>query len=197
MRRLNERRTKVLVQARRALKEKRKRAASEARNSDPLWRRWCRIKSQGRDPDPGRHVPVAKCWATFENFEQGVGRPHQPGLVLSRIFTAFGWRPGNTCWRPPLVKIVGVYTKGSPDSEARVAGLSKEEARELWHRLSNHPVPVIPCTTPDDWGGMGRKAEENGVSRGTYYVRISRGWSKEKAISTPVGPWGGQKKTGP
>lgn len=194
MRRVNDLRTEVLAQARKVLKEKRRRAAFEARRSDPLWRRWARIKSQGRNPDPARHVKVTARWAnSFEEFESCVGRPNNPSHRLFLIYACFGWRPGNTIWRAIVPRKEPEF-RADPGSEARAAGLSKEEARALWDRLSEHEPEWMPETTPADWGGMARKAEELGVPPGVYYVRISRGWSKEKALATPIGPWGGQKK---
>lgn len=197
MRRLNESRTRMLVLARMALREQRRRAATEARHADPLWRRWGRIKSQGRDPDPSRHTKVAARWArSFKAFEEDVGRPNDPKHRLFLIYACFGWRPGNTVWRSVVPRKEPEF-RADPAAEARAAGLSKDEARELWDRLSKSEPEWMVETTPADWGGAGAKAEENGVPRGVYYVRISRGWSKERALSTPAGAWGGRKETGP
>lgn len=185
MRRLSDVRSAGAKLARMIQKEKRKARKYAEWKADRVRHTWLRIRAAGRDPDPERNVPCAASWADYDRFLADVGRPDDPKLRLCRIFDDLPWIPGNTIWRKPVVRFGHELVRGNPAAECRVAGLTPEQGAALRERLKA-PVEMLPTTTPEDWGGRAQKAKDRGLDPRTVAVRISRGWTLDRALSEPA-----------
>lgn len=97
-------------------------------------------------------------WATFEGFRdnQPKGRSYEIGLVLSRIGDKGNYSPENCRW----------ITKSENSIESH-------SHRGYTHRLVTGELAVSV-------------ARKNGIRSVSFHRRIKRGWSIEKACTTPL-----------
>lgn len=104
----------------------------------------------------GRGITIADVWLSFETFISDMGPMPAPGYTIERVDNERGYGPGNCRW-----------------ATSAEQALNKRTTRFL--TLNDVRLPMA------EW------ARKTGIPEATIERRINaRGWSEEKALSTPV-----------
>lgn len=133
---------------------------------------WVDMRRRCQDPKSriyaaygGRGISVCARWSeSFEDFYSDLG-PRPDGRSLGRIDNDGDYEPGNVRWESP-----------------------KQQARN--RRSTRHIAAFGEVKTAPEWLEDERCRVTNKYA---IYERINRGWSPERAITTPPGPNGRRK----
>lgn len=106
----------------------------------------------------GRGITVCERWSSFENFLADMGRRPSLGHSIDRIDNDGPYSPDNCRWA------------------TRVEQKANQRPRKdaVWIEHDGHRK------TLDDW------ARALGIRYGTLYQRLAKGWSTERALTTPT-----------
>lgn len=112
----------------------------------------------------GRGIKVCERWHEFANFLADMGeKPDE--LSIDRIDNSGNYEPGNCRWA----------TRKEQNNNRRRIRTRGPDSRSRFFELNGERMILA------DW------ARRTGVPASTILVRLSRGWSVERALSTPVG----------
>jgi len=132
---------------------------------DPVFHVWRAMVARCTNPQHShwkwygaRGITVCDRWRSFENFKADMGeRPD--GMTLERVDNSKGYDPDNCCW-----------ANWHAQARSRRSSSGAEAIMELrGERL-----------TAADW------ARRTGIPQSTLCMRLKRGWSDERALTTPV-----------
>lgn len=127
-----------------------------------LWRNLFKRRRIGIDTVRGQSDVVAR-WLSFQNFEEDMPEPpHAKKVYLRKLSYAKPHGPGNTVW--------ATTKNGIPKSDYghNAVALFKGEFRNLQDLVEEH------------------KSVNGGILRCHIEDRIAKGWSVERALTTPM-----------
>lgn len=143
-------------------------------------------------PDWIKDYSIFATWARLNGYEEH--------LTLERKEVNKGYSPENCCWITKAQQALNkTDTLRLPDGSSATAlseslGISKEL---VYTRIKSGMSIEAAATSPKqrvrhvlpDGRFASDVAEENGISKGTFNVRVaSYGWTPEKACTVPVRP---------
>jgi hypothetical protein len=134
---------------------------THGQTGSPTWKSWSSMRKRCADVTNltygGRGIAVVPRWESFETFLDDMGeRPD--GMTLDRIDSDGNYEPGNCRWA--------------------------DKPTQTKNRRLRRNAPLITFVGRSQ--SVSQWAREVGLSTSTLQTRLARGWSVEKALTTPV-----------
>jgi len=179
----------------------------------PTYHSWLGMKARCTNPKHksypdygGRGIKVCERWMAFENFYADMGE--KPARTsLERANNEGNYEPGNCYWASPTQQANNMRSnrviafRGVSRNLGEWAATLRISKTTLAERLSKWPIAralSVKNTPPSKrarnrlltWNGetmnLTEWAKRQGLTLRVLHYRVSRGWTTERALSTPM-----------
>lgn len=131
---------------------------------DPLFHVWRAMVARCTNPKHAkwkwygaRGIGVCERWLSFDNFKADMGERPE-GMTLERVDNNLGYGPDNCCWAN--------WHAQAQSRRSHATAMMEYQGERL---------------SASEW------ARRTGIPQSTLCMRLKRGWSHERALTTPIG----------